>query len=386
MRYCKLKEICNINGGYAFKSLEYTSEGTPLVRIGNINNGTVETDKCICIEESNVKDFQAYVINKGDILVALSGATTGKFGIYNNEKIALLNQRVAKIAHNDKVYNRYLYHYMNILKDKIFKGAMGAAQPNISTKAIEEMKIYIPDMRTQIKIAIILDKAQDLINIRKEQINACNELEKSLFYEMFGDPILNSKSWEYGIFESGIKEIKYGTSTPPEFSNVGIPFIRATNIKNGRIVPNDIKYISASEGLKINKCRLAEGDIIIVRSGANAGDSAFTTREYEGTYGGYDLIVRLNNRLHWNYIIALLNSVYRTISIDPLTRRAGQPHLNSQQIQNLEIQYPNTELQLLFAARAEKIEHQKQLFEKSLIELENNFNALMQKAFKGELF
>ena len=86
------------------------------------------------------------------------------------------------------------------------------------------------------------------------------------------------------------------TSTPPNFSEQGIPFIRATNIKEGRIVENDMKYISEEEAKKIEKCKLSLGDTIIVRSGANTGDNTFVPEKYVDCYGGYDIIVKLNEK------------------------------------------------------------------------------------------
>ncbi|MDK0501152.1 restriction endonuclease subunit S [Clostridium perfringens] len=166
---------------------------------------------------------------------------------------------------------------------------------------------------------------------------------------MFGDPITNSKEWNTFELREGIKEIKYGTSKPPIFSEEGIPFVRATNIKFGRIIENDMKYISEYEAEKIEKCKLSLGDTIIVRSGANTGDNAFVSEEYVGSYGGYDIIVKLNEKINYIFLNALLNSIYRETIIQPLTRRAGQPHLNSEQIQSLVIYNPPIELQNQFA-------------------------------------
>lgn len=262
----------------------------------------------------------------------------------------------------------------------------GATIPHIQRSVLEEILIPKYYIDIQKRISMVLDKAQELIDKRKEQIEACDELIKSLFYHMFGDPVKNDKYWTKSEFENGIFELKYGTSQPPEFSDVGIPFIRATNIKNARISEKSMLFISKHEAKKIEKCRLRKGDIIVVRSGANTGDSTFIPEKYENAYGGYDIIIRLNDRLNWYYVISLFNSSYREVIINPLTRRAGQPHLNSQQIKDLEICYPPIELQNEFAQKVEKIEQQKHLLEQSLTELENNFNSLMQRAFKGELF
>ncbi|OOM14656.1 restriction endonuclease subunit S [Clostridium saccharobutylicum] len=183
---------------------------------------------------------------------------------------------------------------------------------------------------------------------------------------MFGDPILNTKGWITCELREGIKDIKYGTSTPPVFSEMGIPFVRATNIKFGRIIKNDMKCISEDEAIKIEKCKLELGDTIIVRSGANTGDNAYVTEEYVGAYGGYDIIVKLSDKFNYVFINAILNSNYRDVVIQPLTRRAGQPHLNSEQIQSLIIINPPIELQNQFADFVNQVDKLKFEIQESL--------------------
>ncbi|MGU8829156.1 restriction endonuclease subunit S [Clostridium perfringens] len=384
-RIQKIKEVCTISGGYAFKSNDFTRQGIPIIRIGDISGNKVKISSgTVFFEEYNEK-LNKFIIEKGDILVALSGATTGKFGIYDEEIQALLNQRVAKISPKENINNKYLYHYMNKLQNIIYNKALGCAQPNISPNEIGEIEIYVPSRLEQDKISDVLDIAKDLIDKRKKQIEELDLLVKSKFIEMFGDPITNSKEWNTFELREGIKEIKYGTSKPPIFSEEGIPFVRATNIKFGRIIENDMKYISEYEAEKIEKCKLSLGDTIIVRSGANTGDNAFVSEEYVGSYGGYDIIVKLNEKINYIFLNALLNSIYRETIIQPLTRRAGQPHLNSEQIQSLVIYNPPIELQNQFADFVKQVDKLKFEMEKSLKELEDNFNSLMQKAFKGEI-
>ncbi|MGL5695168.1 MAG: restriction endonuclease subunit S, partial [Peptostreptococcaceae bacterium] len=192
----KLKDICNINGGYAFKSTQYKSEGTPLIRIGDISGKNINISTDMAYIDDDINKYDKFIIKKGDILIALSGATTGKFGMYNYDEVALLNQRVARITPNKLICNGYLFHYMNILEGIIYSKASGCAQPNISPSEISELDIYVPSVKEQEKIVEVLDKSKILIDKRKEQIEALDELVKSRFIEMFGNVITNSKGWE----------------------------------------------------------------------------------------------------------------------------------------------------------------------------------------------
>lgn len=108
----KLGDICEVRGGYAFKSIDFQKQGIPVIRISNISdNSVLLDDKTVFVDSVSQDMLQKYSIHKGDILVALSGATTGKFGIYEEDTEALLNQRVAKLIPSNLINNLYLYYY-----------------------------------------------------------------------------------------------------------------------------------------------------------------------------------------------------------------------------------------------------------------------------------
>ena len=154
---------------------------------------------------------------------------------------------------------------------------------------------------------------------------------------MFGDPVTNTQNREVYSFKHFMLDIRYGTSQPPSFSEDGIyKFIRATNIKAGRITENEMLRISQAEADKIEKCRLNGNEIIIVRSGANTGDTCVVTEDYRDQYAGYDIIITLNPKIaNPVFFNELMNTHYMQAVIKPLTVRAAQPHINSEQVQNL---------------------------------------------------
>ena len=109
----------SISSGYAFKSTQFKETGIPIVKIKDIKPPFVSVDECDCIDESDFdeKRLSKYILKKGDILVAMTGATIGKVGKYGDDNIALLNQRVAKIAPiNGKSYGEFLFHSISTEK------------------------------------------------------------------------------------------------------------------------------------------------------------------------------------------------------------------------------------------------------------------------------
>ena len=127
-------------------------------------------------------------------------------------------------------------------------------------------------------------------------------------------------------------------------------FIRATNIKAGRITEMDMLRIDEDAASKLGKCKLSGHEIIIVRSGANTGDTCVVTEDYADQYAGYDIIVSLDparcNPIFYN---ELLNTHYMQQVVKPLTVRSAQPHINAQQVQNLPMLEASLEEQDLFA-------------------------------------
>ena len=155
-----LGDVCNFQNGFAFKSSLFKDNGSPIVRITNIDGGRVNLSdvKYFLMDDYNT-DMAAYEVHKDDILIAMSGATTGKIGFYNYEHTSYLNQRVGKFLPNTNILNnRYLYHYLLSKVEDIYIISGGGAQPNLSsTRLMSEVFIPIPPLSVQTEIVKILD-------------------------------------------------------------------------------------------------------------------------------------------------------------------------------------------------------------------------------------
>lgn len=94
-KWCRLEEVCKFENGYAFKSDKFAKQGIPVVRITNLKDNEVSLEDCVYTTEDNIEE--RFIVKKGDLLIAMSGATTGKNGVYLFDKIVYLNQRVGNI-------------------------------------------------------------------------------------------------------------------------------------------------------------------------------------------------------------------------------------------------------------------------------------------------
>jgi type I restriction enzyme S subunit len=142
-----IKDISNVKSGYAFNSKDWLDEGNPVIKIRNIiGDGSVNLDDCSFINQdvaAKVKDFS---LKKGDLLIAMTGATIGKVGLLSeNSKTVYLNQRVGKFIPKFKGAELILYCFFmsNTAQNHITNYAGGAAQLNISASQIESIKIIV---------------------------------------------------------------------------------------------------------------------------------------------------------------------------------------------------------------------------------------------------
>jgi type I restriction enzyme S subunit len=278
--------------------------------------------------------------------------------------------------------NQFVCSYLNIFN---YHGYVsGTTRAKLNQSKMRKILIPLPPLETQRKIIAILEKANTLKKHRSQTDELMGQYLQSVFLELFGDPMKNPKGWEIKELETEIANIRYGTGSPPEYQERGIPFIRATNIKKGTIQKEGLVYISDYEAGKIPKCKVKTGNLILVRSGVNTGDCALVPQEYNETYAAYDLILEIPYPKNYYYNF-LINSDYGKSIITPLTRRAGQPHLNSKQVKSLQFQLPPTQLLEKFAHLVEMVKITRNNLRESQKEIDTLFNALMQKAFTGEL-
>ena len=270
-----------------------------------------------------------------------------------------------------------------IQNDDLFDFAVGKSagslSPRVKWEHLKNYEFELPDMEKQKELAELLWAMDNTKKSYQKLIAATDELVKSQFMELFGDPVTNTQGREVRPFKDFMLDIRYGTSQPPTFNELGeFKFIRATNIKAGRITENGMLRISADEAAKIEKCRLNGNEIIIVRSGANTGDTCVVTDEYRDQYAGYDIIVTLNleiaNPVFFN---ELMNTHYMQAIIKPLTVRAAQPHINSEQVQNLPMLVVPLQEQEQFATFVRQSDKSKFELEKALSELTATYKRII---------
>ncbi|WRE35611.1 restriction endonuclease subunit S [Helicobacter pylori] len=162
VEFRKLGEVCDFQNGFAFQRKNFRNTGLPIIRISNIQNDRLLLDEVIYFSLNDYKgtNFEPFKIIKGDILIAMSGATTGKIGILTFDTTLYLNQRVGKFKPNiTKLNNKFLYYFLLTKINFLYSLAGGGAQPNLSSNQIlQQITIPIPPLEIQQEIVKILDQ------------------------------------------------------------------------------------------------------------------------------------------------------------------------------------------------------------------------------------
>ena len=234
-----LGELVNIDSGFAFKSSLFTDDNQyiPIIRIRDVNSGEASTYYSGEYDEK-------YIVNKGDLLISMDGSFVVKKW---NSKKALLNQRVCRIKSiSDNITDEYLYRILPRELKAIEDKTPFVTVKHLSVKSIENIEIKLPSLGKQKKITDILDKAQSLIDKKKEQIELLDELVKSRFVEMFGDINKNNKIWDVKILSELIDVIGGYAFKSTEFVEEGIPVLKIGNIN-----ANVIKLVEKHKDLNI---------------------------------------------------------------------------------------------------------------------------------------
>ncbi|MEJ7737196.1 MAG: restriction endonuclease subunit S [Chitinophagaceae bacterium] len=279
-KHLKLGDVCRLKNGFAFKSNNYKSAGIPVIRISDIKFGSVNPDKSVRIDEDEI--YSDYEINRGDILVAMSGATTGKFGLYKSSDKAYQNQRVGKfqILNKEELYSDFLFYQLHALKRQIEKDAYGGAQPNISSGKIEGMPLLLPPK--QIQQAIVskieelfseLDKGIENLLTAQQQLKTYRQSVLKWAFEgrLSNDNLEEGEvpnDWKFIKLGEHLEDISSGKSyrcdeRPPTNDEVGV--IKVSSVTWGYFDELESKTCFSSDLLNV-KYLIGKGDFLFSRA------------------------------------------------------------------------------------------------------------------------
>ena len=368
MDFRNLNEISEIIMGQSPSSDSYNNEnlGIPFFQ-GKSEFGTLNPIvKMYCTEPKKIA-------KPSDILMSVR-APVGDVNIANIE--CCIGRGLCAIRSKANVNHKYLYYFLLTQKEYLENKSTGSTFKAINKNTVSELLVPIMELDKQKKIVEILDIAQELIDKRKKQIEELDLLVKSKFIEMFGDPVINKKGWKVRELLEVATLLNGRAYKQDELLDEGkTPVLRV-----GNFFSNRNWFYSDLELEEEKYCY--NGDLLYAWS-ASFGPKIWDGDRVIYHYHIWKLVVDENkiNKIYLYWILNILTDFFKSN-----THGATMLHLTKVGMEKNKIILPSLDLQNQFAGLVKKVDKLKFEMEKSLKELEDNFNSLMQKAFKGELF
>lgn len=383
----KLGEVCDFQNGFAFQSKSYKESGLPILRITNIQNDEIDTKELVYFDTKDYKvNLDRFKVYQGDLLIAMSGATTGKLGINNSETVFYLNQRVGKFIPKKFLNKAFLYYFLTTKVEESLRIAAGAAQPNLSTEQINNFEIPLPPLPEQKHIVSILDEAFGVI--AKAKANAEQNLKnaKELFesylqgvFEKKGDDWEKKTLGQLCVFTQGIqRDVKLQSETQGENQ---VRFLRIVDYTQGNEPPRYIDFPG-------DKYILNADDVALVRYGASTG---FVCRGLEGALANnlFRVIPKSLEKLTTDFLFIYLQSPIFQSVIKATMNGAAMPAISFGLIEEIPFPLPPFKEQQTIVRQLDalRVETQKLevVYQKKMDDLEELKKSILQKAFAGEL-
>ncbi len=375
--YKKLGEVATFINGYAFKPDQWKESGYPIVRIQNLNNPNAPYNYFDGDVPNNI------IIQNGDLLISWS-ASLGVY-IWNRGK-AFLNQHIFKVVFDKMDIDKFFLKYAVTSKLETMAGQVhGATMKHIVKKDFDNTLIPLPPKSTQQLIVAELDKINELIRLKKEQLEDYDRLAQSIFYDMFGDPVENEKGWERKILKEIVSEdcsISYGIVQPGDGVENGVPVVRPVDMTGTFVLRQGLKN-TTKEISDSYKRTILKGNEILMCVRGTTGIVAMASMELQGcnvTRGVTPIECGLSCNKWFIYYQLLNPSIQQYIAGH--TRGITLKQINMKDVRDIPLILPPLSLQRLFAQRIEQMERQKEEVKKAITDLETLLASRMQYWFE----
>lgn len=391
-----LGSVVSVKGGKRLPAnSEYATEATdhPYLRVCDFGEYGIDCSKLKYIASETHRKISRYTISDEDVYISIAG-TIGVVGVIPPSLSgANLTENAAKIVIKDKktIDKNYLVKYLSGPgKTQIENLTKSTSQPKLALFRIEEIEIPLPPLEEQKRIAAILDKADAIRRKRQQAIKLADDFLRSVFLEMFGDPVTNPKGWELqqiGSFCSLQGGFAFKSS---EYTAAGVPLIKITNVHFEDVDWDDVSYLPDVMLSEKSDFSLKVGDLVmamtrpIIKSldavkiiEIKESDIPSLLNQRVGRFRGYGKVV---TKEFFKYF---LYSEYFKSEVEKLCSVALQPNVSSKQIESIFCYLPPRDIQYEFSKMVSCVS--KMLPKLKVASQKKLFEALSQKAFSGQL-
>ena len=377
----KLGEICEIVSGSTPKTgiEEYWDGDVKWITPAEIDDDSyIITDSVRKITGLGVKKTGLSPLPEGTVILS-SRAPIGKVAIAGCEMYC--NQGFKNLICSDIINNRYLYWFLKGNIAYLNSLGRGATFKEISKQIVSAIEINVPTLSEQKAAVSQLEKVNNIIRMRRQELQKLDELVKARFVELFGDTILNPFGWKKDLLGT-VCDVRDGTHDSPQYYESGYPLVTSKNVTGGKIDLTDCSLICEADFKKISeRSKVDIGDIIMPMIGT-VGKPVIVDIEPNFAIKNVSLIkFKADSRVLNIYIRALLQSDYFDDAVLSKVRGGTQKFISLGDIRKLEVLVPPMELQEQFATFIKQTDKSKLAIQQSLDKLETLKRSLMQKYF-----
>ena len=262
----------------------------------------------------------------------------------------------------------------------------GTTRGKLTKGGASEILIPLPPLSEQRRIASILDQADELRQKRQQAIEKLDQLLQATFIDMFGDPASNPKGWNLGKLGDVIHSAKDGPHVSPNYSETGIPFLSTRHVRAGKIVWDDLKFITEEDAqIHWKKCKPTRGDILYTKGGTT-GLAAVVDTDLDFAVWVHVALLKTNHdKVRSEWLVSMLNTQYCYEQSQRYTHGIANRDLGLKRMVNIEMYIPSLDEQDKFVNFKNKLMKSNLLFENSNSYFEQLFKSLQNQAFNGTL-
>ncbi|MCY4637645.1 MAG: restriction endonuclease subunit S [Acidobacteria bacterium] len=385
--------------GSALKKHEYSENGIRVLGIEDVHPNQFLSNRCKYIPDAKFCELSQYEVSDGDVLVTNMGTVGRACAVPAGTQRSIISSHLIKVSLNrsraDPNYLCWMLNYSPLVVAQIRAKSHGAIMAGFNSSLLKSLRIPLPPLAEQKRIAGILDAADALRAKRREAFAQLDILLQSTFLDTFGDPVTNPMGWEVrSLGELAVKKPNNGVfRRNPEYSenlDSGLRVVWVEELFRGNCIDiSESRRLEASQ-TEIEKYGLLPGDLLFCRSSLKLGgiayNNVFLGEREEALFECHLIRVSprtdvvnpmfLNLQLRTVPMRALLKSKSKTATMTTIDQKA---------LSSVEVVVPPIGLQSRFAAVVDSVEQQKARQHAHLTELDTLFASLQSRAFRGDL-
>ncbi len=389
------EQIRGVTYGKDDASSVFLADYLPVLRAGNITESGLTYKDLVYVPAARISAKQK--IKQGDVIIAASSGSldvVGKAAPAKNDFDGGFGAFCKVLRPNKKVYPEY---FAQLFKRPEYRRtvsslAAGANINNLRNEHLDDLRVPLPPLAEQRRIAAILDQADALRAKRREALAQLDSLTQSIFIEMFGDPVSNPKGWPDALSLGDVADITSGVTKGRDLAGKNtrmVPYLAVANVQDKLLRLDGIKMLDATDD-EIHRFRLQKDDLLLTEGGDpdKLGRGTLWNGELpDCIHQNHVFRVRLTSDhvtpIFLNWLVGSQRG--KQYFLKSAKQTTGIASINMSQLRRFPLLVPTRHLQQTFAARIQSVEALKASHRAALQALDKLFASLQHRAFAGEL-